>query len=86
MRIKISATGLYTYPDLTIVCGPARFDDKQHDVLLNPTVLCEVLSPATEAYDRGKKFRALSPAALIDRIPVDCTGCQPCRALRPSAG
>ena len=56
MRIKISATGLYTYPDLTIVCGPARFDDKQHDVLLNPTVLCEVLSPATEAYDRDKKF------------------------------
>lgn len=56
MRLKVSATGLYTYPDLTIVCGAARFDDKQHDILLNPTVLCEVLSPATEAYDRGKNF------------------------------
>lgn len=56
MRVKISATGLYTYPDLAIVCGKPRFDDDQEDTLLNPTVIVEVLSRSTEAYDRGEKF------------------------------
>ena len=57
MRVKVSATGLYTYPDIVAFCGPARFDDNQKDTLLNPTVIIEVLSDSTEAYDRGKKFQ-----------------------------
>jgi len=57
MRVKVSATGLYTYPDVTIVCGKPEFDDEHHDTLLNPTVLVEVLSESTEAYDRGTKSR-----------------------------
>jgi Uma2 family endonuclease len=57
MRVKVSATGLYTYPDIVALCGPARFDDNQKDTLLNPTVIIEVLSESTEAYDRGKKFQ-----------------------------
>lgn len=56
MRIKVSATGLYTYPDVVVVCGAPRFDDDQEDTLLNPTVIIEVLSKSTEAYDRGEKF------------------------------
>lgn len=57
MRVKISATGIYTYPDILAFCGPPRFDDNQKDTLLNPTVIIEVLSDSTEAYDRGKKFQ-----------------------------
>lgn len=57
MRVKVSATGLYTYPDVTIACGEPEFEDKELDTLLNPTVLFEVLSKSTEAYDRGTKAR-----------------------------
>jgi Uma2 family endonuclease len=56
MRVHIPAAGLYTYPDVTVVCGEPRFDDSELDTLLNPTLLIEVLSPTTEGYDRGKKF------------------------------
>ena len=57
MRVSIEATGLYTYPDVSMVCGEPRFQDREVDTLLNPTVIVEVLSPSTEAYDRGDKFR-----------------------------
>ena len=56
LRVKVRPTGLYTYPDVVIVCGRARFEDRRRDTLLNPTVIIEVLSPSTEAYDRGTKF------------------------------
>jgi Uma2 family endonuclease len=55
-RVRVPATGLYTYPDITVVCGEPRFEDEELETLLNPTLLIEVLSPTTEAYDRGKKF------------------------------
>jgi len=56
MRVRVAPSGLYTYPDIVVVCGVARFDDEQRDTLLNPTLLIEVLSPSTESYDRGDKF------------------------------
>ena len=56
LRLQIDATGLYTYPDLSIVCGSLEFGDDKGDCLTNPTVIFEVLSPSTNAYDRGKKF------------------------------
>ncbi len=56
MRVKISATGLYTYPDVAALCGEPLFEDLQGDSLLNPSVIVEVLSDSTEAYDRGEKF------------------------------
>jgi Uma2 family endonuclease len=56
MRVRVSAARMYTYPDLTIVCGEPQFADDQKDTLLNPVVLIEVLSPSTEGYDRGIKF------------------------------
>ena len=48
--------GLYAYPDLVVVCGPSQYHDQAQDVLVNPTVIVEVLSPSTEAFDRGDKF------------------------------
>lgn len=56
MRVKVSPTGLYTYPDVVVVCGPPRFDDAHKDTLLNPILIVEVLSESTEAYDRTGKF------------------------------
>ena len=58
MRVKVSLTGRYTYPDVIVVCDEPRFEDSHFDTLLNPTVLIEVLSPSTAAYDRGEKFAA----------------------------
>jgi Uma2 family endonuclease len=57
MRVKVPATGLYTYPDAVIVCGQPEFEDGHHDTLLNPRVVIEVLTEPTEGYDRGAKFR-----------------------------
>jgi Uma2 family endonuclease len=56
MRVKVSATGKYTYPDVVAACEEEKFDDAENDTLLNPVVIIEVLSESTEAYDRGKKF------------------------------
>ncbi|HEX8231344.1 MAG TPA: Uma2 family endonuclease [Chloroflexia bacterium] len=56
MRVKVSATGMYTYPDVVAVCSEPVFEDAQVDTLTNPTVIVEVLSPSTEGYDRGEKF------------------------------
>jgi Uma2 family endonuclease len=56
MRVKVSPTGLYTYPDVTVVCGKPQFEDEKEDIVLNPTVVFEVLSESTEDYDRGRKF------------------------------
>ncbi|MDZ4720979.1 MAG: Uma2 family endonuclease [Roseiflexaceae bacterium] len=58
MRLKVVQTGLNTYPDLTIVCGPSQFSvPTRRDTLINPTVIIEILSPSTERYDRGLKFQ-----------------------------
>ena len=56
MRVRIPATGLYTYPDVTVACGEPRFEDQQVDTLLNPLLIVEVLSASTQTYDRGQKF------------------------------
>jgi Uma2 family endonuclease len=56
MRIKIPAVEKYTYPDIVAVCGEETFEDEIEDTLLNPTLIVEVLSKSTEAYDRGAKF------------------------------
>lgn len=56
MRVKVSPTGLYTYPDVVVACGEPQFEDAELDTLVNPKVLFEVLSPSTADYDRGGKF------------------------------
>ena len=56
MRVSSPLTSSYFYPDIVVVCGEPRFEDDVFDILLNPIMLVEVLSPSTEAYDRGEKF------------------------------
>jgi Uma2 family endonuclease len=66
MRVKVTATGLYTYPDVVVVCGEPKFEDEYVDTLLNPTLLVEVLSQSTERYDRIAKssyYRTLDSLA-----------------------
>ena len=78
MRVRVT-TELYTYPDIAIACGQIEFLDANEDTLLNPTVIMEVLSPSTEAYDRGKKFElyrsldSLREYVLVssDRIQIE---------------
>jgi Uma2 family endonuclease len=55
-KLRQAPKGLYSYPDLVVVCGEMQFHDEYRDVLLNPTVIIEVLSPAMEAFDRGEKW------------------------------
>jgi Uma2 family endonuclease len=55
-RVHVEATGLFTYPDVSVARDGLRFHPKDRDTLLNPRVLVEVLSDSTEAYDRGAKF------------------------------
>lgn len=79
MRVRIPATGLFTYPDVVVACGEPSFDDRELDTLLNPRVILEVLSKTTESYDRGPKFEhyrtlaSLSDYVLVaqDRVHVE---------------
>jgi Uma2 family endonuclease len=76
MRVLVSRTGLYTYPDIVAVCGEPQFQDSEVDTLLNPNLIVEVLSPSTEAYDRGRKFghyrrlESLKEYVLVDQEQV----------------
>lgn len=51
-----NTTGLYSYPDVVVICDEPEYHDEHQDVVTNPTAIVEVLSPETEAFDRGKKF------------------------------
>ena len=68
LRVRVSATGLYTYPDVSVVCGEPEFEDDAVDTLLNPTVLVEVLSPSTADYDRGAKFEHYRALPSVQEI------------------
>jgi len=76
MRVHLPVTGLYAYPDVTVICGVPKFLDDAFDTLLNPTLLVEVLSPSTADYDRGRKFEhyrtigSLQEFLLVDQESV----------------
>ena len=87
MRVQVTDAGLYTYPDVVVVCGKPLFEDRYLDTLQNPTLIVEVLSPSTEAYDRGRKFEfyrklpslreylvVSQDAPHVDRFVVDDLG------------
>lgn len=57
MRVRTQPEASYFYPDVLVVYGEPRFEDNTFDTFLNPVVLVEVLSPSTETYDRGEKFK-----------------------------
>lgn len=69
LRVRVLETGLTTYPDVTVVCGPWERDPLSSSTVINPKVVVEVLSPSTEAYDRGEKLehykRIPSLAAVV---------------------
>jgi Uma2 family endonuclease len=57
VRVRIEATDLSTYPDLSVVCGALATSERDANAITNPVLLAEVLSPGTESYDRGAKLR-----------------------------
>lgn len=79
MRVRTSPMGSYFYPDVVVVCGKPQFEDNVFDTLLNPILVIEVLSPSTEAFDKGEKFRhyqeltSLQEYVLVsqDRVRVE---------------
>jgi len=85
MRVHVKSTGLYMYPDVAVVCGEPLFAEGQTDTLLNPGLIVEVLSPSTEAYNRGRKFEhyqsieSLREYLLVasDRVHLDLYSRQP---------
>ncbi|MCA1623158.1 MAG: Uma2 family endonuclease [Acidobacteria bacterium] len=77
MKVRAESKGMFAYPDLSVVCGEPIFHDKQRDVLFNPKVIIEVLSPSTGRYDQTKKFfryrkisgeRLVKPQKQISRL------------------
>jgi Uma2 family endonuclease len=74
MRVKVSETEDYTYPDIVVACGDIAFEDAELDTLLNPTVLVEVLSPSTEGYDRGTKFELYRRIASLQEYIMVAQG------------
>jgi Uma2 family endonuclease len=71
MRVKVSTTDLYTYPDIVVACEKEQFDDNYKDTLLNPTLIIEVLSDSTEATDRGEKFKQYRQlASLLEYVLI----------------
>ena len=56
-RVRIERTGLFTYPDIVILCGKPKFSPRDPLAIINPIVIIEILSASTEDYDRGTKFK-----------------------------
>jgi Uma2 family endonuclease len=76
MRVKVAATGLYTYPDISVVCGRAELADENRDTLLNPVLIIEVLSKSTAGYDRREKFSQYRRIpTLTDYLLISQTRC-----------
>jgi Uma2 family endonuclease len=65
LRVAIPPLGIYTYPDITVVCGEPHFEDSEQDTLLNPLLIVEILLPSTEGYDRGLKFQRYRPIPTL---------------------
>jgi Uma2 family endonuclease len=71
LRLRVTPTGFYTYPDVIVVGGNVEFAAEQKDTVLNPAVIVEVLSPSTQDYDRGQKFRHYRTLpSLIDYLAI----------------
>jgi Uma2 family endonuclease len=75
LKVRVQATGLATYPDVTVVCGDAVRDAEDQNAIVNPRLVVEVLSASTEAYDRGEKWahyrrlESLEAYVLISQVP-----------------
>lgn len=67
LRVRVPETGLATYPDVTVVCGPLQRHPEDRDAVVNPTLIVEVLSKSTAAYDRGDKFEHYKRLASLQQ-------------------
>jgi Uma2 family endonuclease len=65
LRVRVEGADLYTYPDISVVCGKSKFEEQELDVLINPVLIAEILSPTTERYDRLGKFSMYSSIASL---------------------
>ncbi len=74
LRVQLADSIHYAYPDAAVICGPPQFLTERETTLLNPTVLVEVLSPSTEAYDRGAKFHAYRRIASLQEYVLVVQG------------
>jgi Uma2 family endonuclease len=72
-RVHVPATGLFAYPDLTVICGAPQLHPEDDHTLLNPVVLVEVLSDSIEAYDRGAKFAHYQGIASLEEYVLVST-------------
>jgi Uma2 family endonuclease len=72
LRVRVARRAFLTYPDASVICGPVQFDpdDPAGTTVLNPRVIVEVLSPSTEAYDRGEKFKRYRRIASLDEYVI----------------
>ena len=87
MRVRISATGSYAYPDVAVLCGEPTFEDNNVDTLLNPQVLIEILSDSTETHDRGRKLQHYrSIESLQEYVLISQTECRIERYSRLPSG
>lgn len=70
LRIRVRATGLATYPDVSVICGHLELDpdDPKRHTALNPSLLVEVLNPSTEEYDRGEKLEHYKQIASLEEV------------------
>ncbi len=71
LRLRVTPTGLYTYPDVMVVCGGLQLVEGRNDTVTNPVAIVEVLSPSTQDYDRGQKFEHYRTLpTLIDYLTI----------------
>lgn len=74
LRVRVLATGLATYPDVTVICGPSQRDPASATHVTNPKVIVEITSPGTADYDRGEKLDhyktipSLEAVVLVDHV------------------
>ncbi|MCG8425516.1 MAG: Uma2 family endonuclease [Proteobacteria bacterium] len=68
VRVRVTVTGLDTYPDLSIVCGREERDQEDQHALTNPVVIVEVLSPSTEMYDRSEKLNHYKRITTLQEV------------------
>lgn len=88
LRIRVKATGLGTYPDVTVVCGEVELDPDDHKKLTatNPRVLVEVLNPSTEKYDRGAKLQHYQQIESLHEVVLVAHDRREIEVVRRAAG
>jgi Uma2 family endonuclease len=74
LRVRTATTGSYVYPDVSVLCGAPLLHQRGTDILTNPKVVIEVLSPSTANYDRGKKFELYREIASLQDYILTHTG------------